>query len=151
MTVKINIRRLVKEDHVSWKELFQGYLEFYEAKIPEQVQEKSFQALCDPDQIDRYGLIAETQGEVLGIANIIIHAHNWHAGNVTYLQDLFVQPHCRGQGVGRALIAQIYKDADEEKRPYVYWLTQSFNHDARKLYDQVASLTPFIKYQRGSS
>jgi len=31
----------------------------------------------------------------------------------------------------------------------VYWLTQDFNHTARNLYDRVAQLTPFIKYQRG--
>jgi len=28
-------------------------------------------------------------------------------------------------------------------------LTQDFNHTARNLYDRVALLTPFIKYQRG--
>ena len=32
--------------------------------------------------------------------------------------------------------------------PSVYWLTQEFNATARKLYDRVAMLTPFVKYQR---
>jgi len=30
----------------------------------------------------------------------------------------------------------------------VYWLTQDFNEDGRRLYDKVANLTPFIKYSK---
>ena len=42
-----------------------------------------------------------------------------------------------------------YKEiADRMGCPSVYWLTQDFNATARKLYDQVAKATPFIKYRR---
>jgi len=50
--------------------------------------------------------------------------------------------------VGRALIEAVYEAADERGAPSVYWLTQDFNETARVLYDRVANLTPFIKYQR---
>lgn len=52
------------------------------------------------------------------------------------------------RGVGRALIEAVYEAADERGAPSVYWLTQDFNETARVLYDRVANLTPFIKYQR---
>ncbi|MEP3303835.1 MAG: GNAT family N-acetyltransferase, partial [Roseibium sp.] len=32
--------------------------------------------------------------------------------------------------------------------PRVYWMTQEFNTEARKLYDRIATLTPFVKYSR---
>ncbi len=42
----------------------------------------------------------------------------------------------------------VYKAADDAGAPGVYWTTQHFNETARRLYDRIGQLTPFIKYQR---
>jgi hypothetical protein len=42
----------------------------------------------------------------------------------------------------------VYTSADALGADEVYWLTQEFNATARRLYDQVAKATPFIKYRR---
>ena len=55
----------------------------------------------------------------------------------------------RGQGVGRKLIEAVYSAADDAGSPSVYWMTQDFNTEARKLYDRIGKLSPFIKYERG--
>ena len=68
--------------------------------------------------------------------------------NVCYLQDLYTDPSVRGTGAGRALIEGVYAAAEAAGAPTVYWLTQDFNATARRLYDRVATLTPFIKYNR---
>ena len=72
----------------------------------------------------------------------------WKTENVIYLQDLYADPEVRGTGVGRALIEAVYAEADKVRCPSVYWLTQDFNAEARKLYDRIGTLTPFIKYNR---
>ena len=54
----------------------------------------------------------------------------------------------RGKGIGRALIEAVYAAADAHGAATVYWMTQDFNATARQLYDRIATLTPFIKYQR---
>jgi GNAT superfamily N-acetyltransferase len=54
----------------------------------------------------------------------------------------------RGTGAGRALIEAVYAAGDAAGCPTVYWMTQDFNAAGRRLYDRVAKLTPFIKYQR---
>jgi hypothetical protein len=46
------------------------------------------------------------------------------------------------------LIESVYEEANNFGAPSVYWLTQEFNRPARKLYDKIADLTPFIKYAR---
>jgi GNAT superfamily N-acetyltransferase len=86
----------------------------------------------------------------VGFVHYITHAHNWRIEDVIYLQDLYVVETARGQGAARALIAQVYATGDVNGTPVVYWMTQEFNHTARGLYDQVATLTPFVKYQRPS-
>ena len=48
----------------------------------------------------------------------------------------------------KATFDAAYAAADAAGSPTVYWMTQDFNTTARTLYDRVAAVTPFIKYQR---
>jgi ribosomal protein S18 acetylase RimI-like enzyme len=72
----------------------------------------------------------------------------WAIGPRCYLEDLFVDPNARVNGVGRALIEAVYRAADAAGADQVYWLTAGDNARARALYDKVATVTPFIKYRR---
>lgn len=62
-------------------------------------------------------------------------------------EDLFVAPDVRGGGVGSALIAQVRTAATDAGAHKVYWLTQSGNATARRLYDSLATDTGFVHYQ----
>ena len=92
--------------------------------------------------------VAEQENELIGLVHYIYHPHNWKIEDVCYLQDLFVLKTARGTGVGRALIESVYLAADRNGTPTVYWLTQDFNEQARKLYDNIGTITSFIKYNR---
>jgi len=84
----------------------------------------------------------------MGVSTYLFHGHTWQPEPRCYLIDLFSTPKLRGKGIGRALIEAVYEKADEYGCCQVYWLTQDFNEAARRLYDKVAKVTPFIKYQR---
>ena len=146
----IAIRPLAVGDEAAWRTLWRGYLDFYETTLPEAVYASSFARLTDPAVTDYRGLIAlaDGTGEPLGLAHFIFHRHGWQIEDVCYLQDLYVAPQARGLGAGRALIEAVYAAADAAGAPNVYWMTQEFNATARRLYDQVATVTPFIKYRR---
>lgn len=142
------IRPLEAGDKAEWEALWAGYLRFYQSEVPEDVTALTFQRLSDPAHTGRGAYVAEFEGQLIGFVHYIFHEHNWHAEDVTYLQDLFVVPEVRGTGAGAALINAVYAKADQNGTPTVYWMTQEFNHTARKLYDQIGTLTPFIKYKR---
>ena len=142
------IRPLRPEDKAQWHGLWTGYLEFYETSVPEPVYETTFARLLGPDPRDFSGLVAERDGRLLGLAHFLFHRHCWRIEDVCYLQDLFVAPEARGTGLGRALIEAVYAAADAAGSPAVYWLTQDFNTSARQLYDRVARVSPFIRYNR---
>ena len=78
----------------------------------------------------------------------IYHNDNWKLEDATYLQDLYTEPDFRGQGAGRLLIEAVYKAADDNNSPTVYWQTEKSNKTARVLYDKIAKLAPFIIYER---
>jgi len=142
------IRPLEPRDQADWRRLWTSYLEFYNTTVPEEVYASTFARLLGDDARDFNGFIAEVDGQPVGLTHYLFHRHCWKIENTCYLQDLFVAPEARGTGLGRALIEAVYARADAEGAPGVYWLTQDFNHEARLLYDRVAKVTPFIRYNR---
>lgn len=144
------VRPLTRNDEADWRRLWRDYLAFYETGVDETVYSTYFERLLGSDPHDFHGLIAEADGRAVGLAHYLFHRHGWKLENVCYLQDLYADPDVRGQGVGRALIEAVYAAADAEGAPGVYWLTQDFNETARRLYDRIGVVTPFIRYSRRS-
>ncbi len=146
--VSVTIRALEARDRAEWARLWEGYLAFYETALPEAVYDSTFARLLGDDVRDYNCLVAERDGQLVGLTHYLFHRHGWKIEEVCYLQDLYADPAVRGQGVGRKLIEAVYAAADAAGAPTVYWLTQDFNVTARQLYDRIGVLTPFIKYQR---
>lgn len=142
------IRPLSATDEPEWRRLWKAYLAFYETELADEIYQTYFTRLLGDDPQDYSGLIAEVDDKAVGLVHYLFHRHGWKIENTCYLQDLYADPAVRGQGVGRALIEAVYQEADAAGAPSVYWLTQEFNGTARKLYDRVGVLTPFIKYNR---
>jgi GNAT superfamily N-acetyltransferase len=144
----LTLAAIAPSDEGVWRELWRGYLDYYETELPDEIYRSSFARLCDPAVTNYNGFIARVNGKAVGLVHFIYHLHGWCAEDVCYLQDLYTTPDARGAGVGKTLIEAVYAAADANGTPRVYWLTQDFNHTARRLYDQVARLSPFIKYDR---
>ena len=144
----ITFRPLCPDDRAEWTRLWTGYLDYYKTTVPQAVYDSTFARLLGDDPQDFTCLIAEVDGRPAGLVHYLFHRHGWKIENVCYLQDLYADPSVRGQGVGRALIEAVYAAADANGTPAVYWLTQDFNTEARALYDRIAQVTPFIRYNR---
>ena len=132
----------------AWKNLWRAYLVFYEITVEDTVYETSFGRMRSDQTSSQNGLVAEQDRALVGLAHYILHPHNWTIGDGCYLQGLDVAREIHGCGVGRALIETVCAASDAHDILTFYCLTQDFNKLARRLYDYIASLTPFIKYQR---
>ncbi len=149
MDAPVTLRPVQAGDFAAWWPLWQAYLAFYDTTLPETVARQTFARLSDPAEPDFQAFLAiAPDGAAVGLVNYLYHGHCWRPEGVCYLQDLFVAPQARGQGIARALIEAVYQAADAAGRPSVYWMTQEFNAPARVLYDKVGTWTPFIKYVR---
>ncbi|MCH8466741.1 MAG: GNAT family N-acetyltransferase [Roseinatronobacter sp.] len=148
LSIRPVTRPVTRADKPRWAMLWQGYLAFYDTVLPPEVYDATFEAFFADDPHSPRCLVAEDNGHVLGLVHYVFHAHCWRPEGVCYLQDLFTDSTARGQGVGRALIEAVYHASDARGVSTVYWMTQDFNHTARKLYDSVGQVTPFVKYTR---
>ena len=142
------LRALGESDFEDWKVMWGMYLDFYETQLPEDIYTTTFERLLSKDVTSQNAIVAVLGDRMVGLVHFIFHPHNWKIEDVCYLQDLYVSDSVRGRGVGRLLIESVYKEADKRGTPTVYWLTQDFNKTARLLYDKIANVTPFIKYNR---
>ncbi len=146
--MNVTIRPLAPEDRAEWAGLWEGYLAYYETVLPPEQYDLTFARLMAADLHEYHGLLAVAGDRPVGLAHYLFHRHGWKEAQVCYLQDLFVDPATRGTGAGRALIEAVYAAADEAGAAEVYWTTQDFNVTARRLYDRIGKLTPFVKYVR---
>lgn len=143
----VHVRYLTPSDKPDWLGLFDAYIAFYEASVPPDVIEIAFARLLAARE--QVGLVAAgDDGKPVGIAHLLFHASTWSATSYCYLEDLYVDPAVRGGGVGRALIEAAYREADRRGASRTYWVTRGDNAAARRLYDQVAAVTPFVQYRR---
>lgn len=140
------IRPLLATDEKDWLPLWTGYLDFYESSVAPNVTATTFARLTGSDTM--FGLVAEQDYRLVGIAHAVVHLSTWTRGPYVYLSDLFVAPTVRGAGAGRALIEALYARADQMGAERVYWLTHYTNATARALYDKVAVHAGFIQYRR---
>jgi len=144
----VSVRPIVASDEQAWVQLFRDYIAFYKASVPEDVIAQTWRRLLGKED-NMMALIArDDKGRALGIAALVFHRSTWSPTWYCYLEDLFVAPEARGQGVGRALIEATYAEADRRGVNRTYWATQDDNATARKLYDRVGQLTEFVQYRR---
>lgn len=143
----VTVRPAVADDRAQWEPLWKGYQEYYEVNL-DSVTDGLWQRLMADNPDGPICLVAELDGRLVGFTHYLFHGSCWSEKHRIYLNDLFTSQEARGKGVGRALIEAVYKAGDDADAETVYWLTQDFNQAGRALYDKVARLTPFIKYQR---
>ena len=143
----LKIKPISESEYSTWYPLWQGYLTFYEASLPDEIAENNWRRFHDASE-PIVALGAYVDEKLVGFVHYIFHRTNWAIADTCYLQDLYADPAVRGTGAGRALIEAVYAAAKENGSPDVYWITQDHNKTARKLYDRIADLSGFVHYEK---
>jgi GNAT superfamily N-acetyltransferase len=151
MNPPLTIRFVTDRDFDTWKPLWDGYNAFYgrsgETALPEEITRITWGRFLDAAE-PMHALVAERDGQMLGLVHYLFHRSTTSPANSCYLQDLFTVKEARGLGVGRALIEAVYNKAHEAGAARVYWQTHETNATAMQLYDKVAQKSGFIVYRK---
>ncbi|HEY4231158.1 MAG TPA: GNAT family N-acetyltransferase [Thermoanaerobaculia bacterium] len=148
---RVLVRPIEQHDYDAWKPLWDGYNAFYGRKddtaLPLEVTQTTWQRFFHPDE-PVFCLVAEGEGELLGLTHYLFHRSTTRIELTCYLQDLFTAPAARGRGIGRALIQGVYERARLAGIRRVYWQTHESNAAGRLLYDRLAKHVGFIVYSQ---
>ena len=145
--MSINVRQLQVGDKPAWEELLFAYLKFYESS-PSDVNSELLWGRLTNSEPQIQALVAEANGVVIGIVHFHYQLSTWSETSHCYLEDLYVAEGARGKGVAKALIQQVQELAIKQGCSELFWITKESNSIARKLYDQVANLSDFVRYEK---
>ena len=143
----VTVRQIEIQDKTSWKELYVAYLKFYESEPVESSTELLWNRLTKSEP-EIHGLVAVSNGEVVGIAHFHYQLSTWSDTLHCYLEDLYVAEDARGKGTASSLIAAVQDLAIQNKCSELFWITKESNTVAKKLYEQVATLSDFVRYEK---
>jgi GNAT superfamily N-acetyltransferase len=130
--VDIVITSITPQDRERSAELWRGYLDFHETRLPPEIYEHTWQRLITAEgPIHRLGArLGSATASIVGIAHYLFHAHAWTTKKVCYLQDLFVDSAVRRSGCDRRLIDAVAAAARERDCYRLYWATKEDNATA---------------------
>jgi GNAT superfamily N-acetyltransferase len=143
----IQVSPLTAEDYAAWLPLWRGYQVFYEVDLAPEVTATTWARMLDPTDLVA-GALAWDGDEALGLVHTVTHRNTWTIGDSCYLNDLFVVPEQRKNGIGRKLIEFVYAQATASGCETVYWHTHETNLTAQQLYNRVAARSGFIQYSK---
>jgi GNAT superfamily N-acetyltransferase len=147
----ILVRPAKVNDFENWLILWDAYNEFYGRVGPTALSAKCTQIAWARffDQTEPvHALVAEADNELVGLAHYLFHRSISKVEPVCYLQDLYTVPKFRSKGIGKALIEEVYKQAQLVGTRTVYWHTQETNETAMRLYNKVAERSGFVVYKK---
>ncbi|XAH25290.1 GNAT family N-acetyltransferase [Xylophilus sp. GW821-FHT01B05] len=149
MPSPVVIRPIQPTDLHAWQPLWDGYNAFYgregDTALAAEITAATWTRFFDPNE-PVFALVAESDGQLLGLTHYLFHRSTTRIELTCYLQDLFTAPDARGRGVGRSLIEGVYQAAKAAGIKRVYWQTHETNAAGRMLYDKVAKHAGFIIY-----
>jgi GNAT superfamily N-acetyltransferase len=85
-------------------------------------------------------LLAAVDGETVGFAVFFSNYSTFLAKPGLYLEDLFVKPHARGQGIGTALLARLAQLAVERDCGRVDWAVLNWNEPSIRFYESIGAV-----------
>lgn len=140
------IRPIEIKDEKRWRELWLGYCQFYKMNLSEEnithlwsrihKQNSQVFGICSIDE----------KSNIQGIAHYVLHESTSQLRPICCLQDLFVDPASRSNGIGRELIEWLLAEMKIKNWGRVYWHTRENNYKARSLYDKFTSQNEFLRY-----
>jgi GNAT superfamily N-acetyltransferase len=140
------VRKIDPRDEQRWRELWDGYTRFYEREPSDAITRHTWARILDPSS-PVHAIVAEGErGDVVGIANYIVHENTSALTPACYLQDLFVQTDQRAVGIGKLLIDWLVSEMKVQGWSRIYWNTKENNYRARGLYDKYTPHSGFLRY-----
>lgn len=87
-----------------------------------------------------FGLIAEEDGAAVGFALWFRNFSTWLGRHGVYLEDLYVRPEFRGQGHGKALLAELARICIDRGYGRFEWWVLDWNKPAVDFYRSIGAV-----------
>jgi ribosomal protein S18 acetylase RimI-like enzyme len=144
----IEIRPVQSNEFFPWHAVYTGYGEFYETPLHDEKAVLVWSWIIDDSNELECLVAVDENGEVVGLAHFREFARPLAGSRGLYLDDLYVMPEKRKQGIASALIEGVADVGRARGASIVRWITAKDNETARSLYKNVAEKTQWVTYDK---
>lgn len=145
--MNVSVSKPELADRSAWEDLYHGYAEFYQVPMNDEILDTVWGWIHDESN-PFFGLIAKDEnGKALGLMHCRQMPSPLRGALVGFLDDLFVSPDARGQGVVGVLYDALNTVGKEQGWPFIRWITAEDNYRASAVYDKLSDKTRWITYQ----
>lgn len=135
MAQTISIVPMNKDHAIGWRSLW--HMNVGDA-LAKPVLDHTQKQILDP-RSGVFALLALSEtNEVIALLHGVVHPVAGSLSPVCYMQDLYVHPARRRQGIATQLLEALAAMGRAEKWDRIYWLTDRANTSAQKLYNKSA-------------
>ncbi|NCF37984.1 MAG: GNAT family N-acetyltransferase [Gammaproteobacteria bacterium] len=147
----ISVDPISVDDRDQWELLYYGYAEFYRVPMTEEILDTVWGWIHDSAN-PFFGLIAkDDNGRALGLMHCRQMPSPLRGALVGFLDDLFISPDARGQGIVEELYRALNALGKAQGWPFIRWITAENNYRGRAVYDKLSEKTHWITYQMSIS
>ncbi|WP_440135050.1 N-acetyltransferase family protein [Chitinophaga sancti] len=100
------------------------------------------QMAADKDLFQAF--VAESNGVIVGFATFFWSYYSW-SGKALYLDDLYLQPGYRKQGIGKALLQAVIELARSRNCKKVRWQVSNWNRNAIEFYQKMGAVVDDVE------
>lgn len=145
-TADVRIRPLEQGDFFAWYELFAGYAEFSGTTLSDERTMRAW-AWLHGDKATVRGLVAlDDEGQIIALAHVQEFERPLENDRGLYLEDLFVSPTRRNEGIAAAIVEHLKQEARERGVGLIRWVTNDENETARGFSESMGERTNLVTY-----
>lgn len=149
--MNVTVAPPVAADREQWENLYYGYAEFYQVPMNQDILDNNWNWIFDED-FPFYALLAKTDdGKAVGLMHFREMPSPLRGRMVGFLDDLFIPPELRGQGIVEALFKALDQACADKDLPIIRWITAEDNYRGRAVYDRIGEKTHWQTYQMSIS
>ncbi|MGB2247138.1 MAG: GNAT family N-acetyltransferase [Alcanivorax sediminis] len=133
------LRTARREDAAELLRLIRSLARYEKAEDQVETDEAQLASTLFDAGATAHAIVAEQDGRLVGMAIYFFNYSTWQGRNGLYLEDLFVEPACRGAGLGKALLAQLAAIAVEQNCGRFEWSVLDWNTPAIDFYESLGA------------
>ncbi|MBQ0958282.1 GNAT family N-acetyltransferase [Ideonella sp. 4Y11] len=129
-----------------WLAMWLDYIGPANADLPPAVHRYTYQRIHDAST-SLQGFVVATDRPI-GFVHYYFHPSSYNLTEACTIEDLYVAPTHRGQGVGRWLIERVASIAAAQGAPALHWKTDASNTAAIALYRTLARQAQVLAFRK---
>ncbi|RYU95270.1 GNAT family N-acetyltransferase [Emticicia agri] len=138
--MEYQIRVIQAQDLSALVELCRKHAEFEQASFNPINKEKLLAKALFTENPKLFCWVVEKNQQLAGYASYTFDYSTWDAGMFLYLDCLYLEPECRGLGIGEEIMQKLKAIAQQNNCVNIQWQTPDFNLRAIKFYERMGGV-----------